>query len=96
MDKDSKEAIKFYRQNNDYGQFSNFYPSPIFVDGLEWPTTEHYFQAQKFAHLSPSPSPEAESPSSETKTKTGESNTEQSHASDGGNNKATSISRPRP
>ncbi len=22
---------------------------PIFLDGNEWPTTEHYFQAQKFA-----------------------------------------------
>lgn len=46
-----KETIKFYRQNNGYGEFSNFYYAPIALDGLTWPTTEHYFQAQKFAHL---------------------------------------------
>ncbi|KAF9382519.1 hypothetical protein CPB97_007114 [Podila verticillata] len=46
-----KETIKFYRQNDRYGEFSNFYYSPFALDGLTWPTTEHYFQAQKFAHL---------------------------------------------
>ncbi|KAF9285114.1 hypothetical protein BGZ74_001559 [Mortierella antarctica] len=46
-----KDDIKFYRQNHRYGEFSNFYYSPIALDGLTWPTTEHYFQAQKFAHL---------------------------------------------
>ncbi|KAG9305438.1 hypothetical protein G9A89_021156 [Geosiphon pyriformis] len=43
-----REEIKFYRQKNIYGEFSNFYPAPINLDGQEWPTTEHYFQAQKF------------------------------------------------
>ncbi|KAF8923845.1 hypothetical protein EDD21DRAFT_391849 [Dissophora ornata] len=47
-----KDTINFYRQESPYGEFSNFYYAPIFLDGLEWPTTEHYFQAQKFAHLS--------------------------------------------
>jgi ribA/ribD-fused uncharacterized protein len=46
-----KDNINFYRQQNEYGEFSNFYFAPITIDGLEWPTTEHYFQAQKFAHL---------------------------------------------
>jgi len=46
-----KDTINFYRQTNAYGEFSNFYYAPIVIDGLEWPTTEHYFQAQKFAHL---------------------------------------------
>ncbi len=31
-----------------YGSFSNFAPYGIELDGLWWPTTEHYFQAQKF------------------------------------------------
>ncbi|KAF9107033.1 hypothetical protein BGX29_007539 [Mortierella sp. GBA35] len=46
-----KDNINFYRQENAYGEFSNFYYAPIEMDGQEWPTTEHYFQAQKFAHL---------------------------------------------
>lgn len=31
-----------------FGEFSNFYKAPVTIEGLEWPTTEHYFQAQKF------------------------------------------------
>jgi len=27
---------------------SNFYPSPIAVDGKQYPTVEHFFQSQKF------------------------------------------------
>jgi ribA/ribD-fused uncharacterized protein len=42
------DEIKFYRVNEPYGCFSNFSPHPIFLDGTTWPTTEHYFQAQKF------------------------------------------------
>ena len=42
--------IKFYRANEmPYGLFSNFDTKhPIKVGGVTWPTTEHYFQAQKF------------------------------------------------
>jgi hypothetical protein len=40
--------IRFYRVGDDYGCFSNFAPYPIEVDGKRWPTSEHYFQAQKF------------------------------------------------
>ncbi|KAF9167364.1 hypothetical protein DFQ26_004843 [Actinomortierella ambigua] len=43
--------VKFYRQGDSFGEFSNFHPSPFELDGETWPTTEHYFQAQKFAHL---------------------------------------------
>ena len=33
-----------------YGFFSNFdRKHPITINGVEWPSTEHYFQAQKFA-----------------------------------------------
>lgn len=40
--------IKFYRVNEPYGCFSNFAKYPIVIKGKEWPTSEHYFQAQKF------------------------------------------------
>lgn len=42
-------AIYFYNQNEKpYGVFSNFSPHGITMDGRYYPTTEHYFQAQKF------------------------------------------------
>ncbi len=41
-------TIHFYRVNDPYGEFSNFSPHPISVLGRVWPTTEHYFQGQKF------------------------------------------------
>jgi ribA/ribD-fused uncharacterized protein len=42
-------TIYFYRvSEKPYGCFSNFSPHRIDLDGQWWPTTEHYFQAQKF------------------------------------------------
>ena len=41
-------AIEFYSTNDPYGEFSNFASFPITLDGQAWPTSEHYFQAQKF------------------------------------------------
>ena len=42
------KEIKFYKVHDDYGFMSNFAPYP-FSDGNKiWPTSEHYFQAQKF------------------------------------------------
>ena len=41
--------ILFYRQNDSYGEFSNFSAHPFKLKGKVWPTSEHYFQAQKFA-----------------------------------------------
>ena len=41
--------ILFYRVSEPYGEFSNFSPHPIKMNGKQWPTVEHYFQAQKFA-----------------------------------------------
>lgn len=41
--------ILFYRVNEPYGEFSNFAPFPVKLGGRTWPTTEHFFQAQKFA-----------------------------------------------
>ena len=42
------ERIEFYRTGDEYGCLSNFAAYPIELDGKIWPTTEHYFQAQKF------------------------------------------------
>jgi ribA/ribD-fused uncharacterized protein len=42
-------VIRFYRVGDRYGCFSNFAPYPVRLDRLTWPTSEHYFQAQKFA-----------------------------------------------
>src|SRR3989442_3505202 len=43
------KAILFYRINEPYGSFSNFSPHPIELKGRIWASSEHYFQAQKFA-----------------------------------------------
>lgn len=40
--------IRFYETDKAYGCFSNFSRHPINFDGGVWPTSEHYFQAQKF------------------------------------------------
>jgi predicted NAD-dependent protein-ADP-ribosyltransferase YbiA (DUF1768 family) len=32
---------------DEYEFLSNFYPSPFTVDGIYYPTVEHYFQAMK-------------------------------------------------
>jgi ribA/ribD-fused uncharacterized protein len=42
------EIINFYRVSDEHGCFSNFAPYSIQLDGKRWPTSEHYFQAQKF------------------------------------------------
>lgn len=41
-------AILFYNRDEPYYEFTNFYAAPIVLDSKTWPTTEHYFQAQKF------------------------------------------------
>ena len=43
------KRILFYRVSEPHGEFSNFSPHPIQLKGKVWPTSEHYFQAQKFA-----------------------------------------------
>ena len=43
------DVITFYRIHEPHGCFSNFAPYPVEIDGLVWPTTEHYYQAQKFS-----------------------------------------------
>lgn len=41
-------TIYFYSQTDLYGEFSNFSPHGVEMDGRWWKTVEHYFQAQKF------------------------------------------------
>ena len=41
-------AIRFYSTKGPHGSFSNFSSHPFVLDGLRWPTSEHFFQAEKF------------------------------------------------
>jgi ribA/ribD-fused uncharacterized protein len=41
-------VVNFYSVGDELGEFSNFYAFPIQLGGELWPTSEHYFQAQKF------------------------------------------------
>ncbi|RYX84904.1 NADAR family protein [bacterium] len=41
-------AIRFYSLKDPFGEFSNFSAHPFQLDGVIWPTSEAYFQAQKF------------------------------------------------
>ena len=43
-----EDTIEFCQLERAYGQFSNFYKAEVLIDDKTWPTTEHYFQAQKF------------------------------------------------
>ena len=43
------DTIPFYSTCGEFGFLSNFAACPITLKGKLWPTTEHYFQAQKFA-----------------------------------------------
>jgi hypothetical protein len=49
--KSETSVINFYRVSDKFGCFSNFAPYPITIDGKVWATSEHYFQAQKFADV---------------------------------------------
>lgn len=42
-------VINFYSTTGEHGCFSNFSRHSVFLKGKRWPTSEHYFQAQKFA-----------------------------------------------
>jgi ribA/ribD-fused uncharacterized protein len=47
--KPEERIIRFYETNKPYGCFSNFARYPLEIVGKLWPTSEHYFQAMKFA-----------------------------------------------
>lgn len=44
-----KKVINFYSTKDAYGCFSNFAAYPFSINNKIWKTSEHYFQAQKFA-----------------------------------------------
>jgi ribA/ribD-fused uncharacterized protein len=48
-DADPTPVVNFYSTTGEHGCFSNFSRHSVFLKGKRWPTTEHYFQAQKFA-----------------------------------------------
>lgn len=45
--------LRFYRVSDPHGWASNFAPYPIVFLGLNWPTSEHLFQAWKFVTTDP-------------------------------------------
>lgn len=47
---DESGPLYFYNRDEPFYEFTNFYmdATPIMIDAVEWKTTEHYFQAQKF------------------------------------------------
>ena len=45
---DATNIVNFYRVSDEFGEFSNFARYPFTLDGEQWQTSEHYFQAQKF------------------------------------------------
>lgn len=44
-----QKRITFAGLHDEHGYLGNFYPAPFTLKGVQWPTVEHYFQAQKFA-----------------------------------------------
>lgn len=42
------DVIHFYEKTDGYYQFTNFWKAPIVIDGVTYPSTEHYYQAMKF------------------------------------------------
>jgi N-glycosidase YbiA len=41
--------IQFSSKSVEFGWLSNFSPDAFTLDGVRWPSVEHYYQAQKFA-----------------------------------------------
>jgi len=46
---EAPSELRFYAVGDAYGEFSNFAPYSITIGKRRWPTSEHYFQAQKFS-----------------------------------------------
>jgi len=45
-----RNIIRFYRHTQPCFCFSNFFKFPIVLKDKIWPTSEHYYQAQKFTN----------------------------------------------
>jgi len=48
MQSPPEKEIKFYYHTMPYYEFTNFWLAPVNIDNKIWPSTEHYYQAQKF------------------------------------------------
>ena len=44
----ASNTVYFHSEKDAFGEFSNSYSSPFTLNGVLYPTVEHYFQAQKF------------------------------------------------
>lgn len=44
---EAMEIIKFYHEYEEFGWLSNYFLCDVVVDGKQWKSTEHYYQAQK-------------------------------------------------
>lgn len=42
------DILDFYSVKQPFGEFSNFALFPIVIEGVEWATSEHYYQAHKY------------------------------------------------
>lgn len=47
-----RNHIYFYHNNKPYYEFTNFYYARFNLRGQDWPTSEHFFQAQKYPNNS--------------------------------------------
>jgi ribA/ribD-fused uncharacterized protein len=43
-----QKPVRFYHSFDPYFEFTNFFPIQVRIFDKDWPTTEHFFQAQKF------------------------------------------------
>jgi ribA/ribD-fused uncharacterized protein len=43
-----EQTLYFYAETEAYFELSNFYLRAVTIDDIAWPSTEHYYQAQKF------------------------------------------------
>ena len=41
------KEVRFYYEYEEYGFLSNFFLAPMVLEGWEWPSVEHYYQAAK-------------------------------------------------
>lgn len=42
-----QNELLFYNEWEPYGELCNYYVCPMIIDGIEWRSVEHYYQAQK-------------------------------------------------
>eukprot|EP01090_Pellita_catalonica_P009588 TRINITY_DN206_c0_g1_i2.p1 TRINITY_DN206_c0_g1~~TRINITY_DN206_c0_g1_i2.p1 ORF type:complete len:223 (-),score=24.25 TRINITY_DN206_c0_g1_i2:221-889(-) len=51
-DQQDHDVIHFYSKSDPYYEFTNFFDCPLTIAGKVYPTSEHYYQAMKFDHIS--------------------------------------------